>query len=486
MMQCTFFAAGVPACGMLLFAVSSVHAGGEPPFVVNTFTTAMQIQPATAALDDGGFVIVWSSQNQDGFGLGVIARVFDGDGTPRGTDFQVNEFTTGYQLLPAVAAIDDGFVVAWQSGPSLFCCTQDGDLFGVYARSFGLDGAPASEEIQVNTYTTGSQANPSVTRLGDGFVVLWDSAGQDGDGSGVFGRRFDRRARALGDELRVSEATAGEQYGPSVASVSDGGFVVAWSDDSRPTGGRLDVRARAFTASGAGDAEIVVDPNAGADQRRPRVAAGPEAAAIVWSRPDRDDVGVALRLFEPTLEPRSAVARINRFDVNRQLLTDASSAKHGFVLVWNSLGQDGDNESVVARRVDVDGRVAGPELLVNAFTPGEQSGGTVAILADGSFVVAWTSVGDGDQYGILARRFSAGEGLAVCGDGDASGAISAVDALVALSAATGSSTCALRLCDVDGDGDIAADDALLVLRVAVGLDVMLACATASALQARPR
>jgi hypothetical protein len=48
-------------------------------------------------------------------------------------------------------------------------------------------------EFLVNTYTTGSQDDPSVamTRSGD-FVVAWDGApGQDGSGYGVFAQRYD-------------------------------------------------------------------------------------------------------------------------------------------------------------------------------------------------------------------------------------------------------------------------------------------------------
>jgi hypothetical protein len=43
----------------------------------------------------------------------------------------------------------------------------------------------------VNTWTTDDQWLPRITSLSNGgFVVVWESDWQDGDGSGVYGRIF--------------------------------------------------------------------------------------------------------------------------------------------------------------------------------------------------------------------------------------------------------------------------------------------------------
>jgi hypothetical protein len=60
-------------------------------------------------------------------------------------------------------------------------CTPDGVCSTVSGGS----------EFQVNTWTTDDQSSPSVTSLSNGgFVVVWESNGQDGDGYGVYGRVF--------------------------------------------------------------------------------------------------------------------------------------------------------------------------------------------------------------------------------------------------------------------------------------------------------
>jgi len=63
-----------------------------------------------------------------------------------------------------------------------------------------------------------------------------------------------------------------------------------------------------------------------------------------------------------------------------------------------------------------------------------------------------------------------------CGDPiDSGSGITATDALAALKAAVGLSSCELCLCDVDGSSTIVATDALMILQASVGLPVKLRC-----------
>ena len=67
---------------------------------------------------DGDFVVAWDSDEQEGagYGAGVYAQRYDGDGTPAGDEFHVNTYTTEEQERPSVAMDASGdFVVAWRS-----------------------------------------------------------------------------------------------------------------------------------------------------------------------------------------------------------------------------------------------------------------------------------------------------------------------------------------------------------------------------------
>ena len=163
-------------------------------FGVNTFTTAGQDSPSVAMAADGSFLVVWESFTQDGDQSGVAGRLFDASGAPLGTDFLLNTYTTGSQLEPSSAALEDGgFAVAWESA------AQDGDGYGVVARTLDAGGAPTSAEIAVNSYTTADQRAVRVAARGGGdFVVAW-SGNADSDPDAVSARLVDgagtRRAR---------------------------------------------------------------------------------------------------------------------------------------------------------------------------------------------------------------------------------------------------------------------------------------------------
>ena len=103
----------------------------------------------------------------------------------------------------------------------------------------GIAGAWAGRigpEFQVNTYTKMEQIRQSVARLSDGgFVVTWESWGQDGPNGnvGVYGQRYRATGKRVGTEFRVNTTTKGQQIYPSVAGLAGGGFVVVWQSSGQ-------------------------------------------------------------------------------------------------------------------------------------------------------------------------------------------------------------------------------------------------------------
>ena len=122
---------------------------------VNTFTSSDQIYPSVTALTDGGFVVTWSSDGQDGSGYGIYGQRYAADGTPVGSEFRVNTYTSNDQVYSSVTALaDGGFVVTWSSDG------QDGSGYGIYGQRYAADGTPVGSEFRVNTYTTSDRAIP--------------------------------------------------------------------------------------------------------------------------------------------------------------------------------------------------------------------------------------------------------------------------------------------------------------------------------------
>ena len=113
---------------------------------INTYTDDAQDGQQIAMLSDGGWVVTWRSNQQDSFNSGVYQQAYNADGTTRGAETQVNTFTFMDQLRPEITALSDGgWVVAWSSE------SQDGSGYGVYQQAYNADGTARGAETRVNT-----------------------------------------------------------------------------------------------------------------------------------------------------------------------------------------------------------------------------------------------------------------------------------------------------------------------------------------------
>ncbi|MEM8558754.1 MAG: T9SS type A sorting domain-containing protein, partial [Bacteroidota bacterium] len=157
------------------------------PFEVHDNNAFNQILPAVSMRRGGDFVISWERDNPGEPDLDVYARRFSSEGVPQGAEFQVNTYTTGVQGESSVSLdAEGGFVVVWESED------QDGSDYGVFARSYTPDGTPRGDEEQINTYIADRQRRPSVATDEDGnFMVAWESYGQDDSFKSIFARRFE-------------------------------------------------------------------------------------------------------------------------------------------------------------------------------------------------------------------------------------------------------------------------------------------------------
>ena len=174
-------------------------ANGTPvagEFQVNSYTNGDQSFPAVSIDGVGRFVVAWRSLGSSGTdvaGASIQARRFDADGNPQGAEFQVNTYTTSDQGQPTVTSDAQGnFVVAWASQGS---SATDASAYSTQAQRYRADGAALGGQFQVNSFTTSYQLSPDVVSDSHGnFVVAWDSSGSDGaDNSfrSIQGQRYD-------------------------------------------------------------------------------------------------------------------------------------------------------------------------------------------------------------------------------------------------------------------------------------------------------
>ena len=192
---------------------------------VSVQASAFQKLPVSGQDSAGNLWAVWEAEGLDGDGQGIFARRYDPQGNPLGEAFQVNTYSDGDQTDPVITADAGGHVVlAWTS------LGQDGDLGGIFARRFDIQGNSLGGEIQVNASTMGHQAFPQLMAdtLGN-FVVAWDGEGTDGDGKGVYYRRFDVSGMPQAPEMRVNTTWVGDQAFSSLWVAGTGEITIEWA-----------------------------------------------------------------------------------------------------------------------------------------------------------------------------------------------------------------------------------------------------------------
>ncbi|TFH43823.1 MAG: DUF4347 domain-containing protein, partial [Lysobacterales bacterium] len=108
---------------------------------------------------------------------------------------------------------------------------------------------------------------------------------------------------------------------------------------------------------------------------------------------------------------KTVESQVNTQTVNAQSnAAMAMDANGNYVVVWYSVDQDNKGidalGGIYAQRYDATGNTQGGEILVNSTVTGDQLDPTVAMSADGKFVVAWEGP-DGKNGDIFAQRFAA-------------------------------------------------------------------------------
>ena len=335
-----------------LFDENSTKIGSE--ITVNSTTSGFQGWGDTSpisALSNGGFVIVY--QSPDASENGSFGQRFDSTGSKIGSEFQINTTTSGDNSNASVSAFDaGGFVATWRSA--------DSNGWGVYGQIFDSNGNKQGDEFQVNSYTSGSQHRSSVATLSNGtFIVTWESEGQDGDGDAIFGQIYNHDGTKKGSEFQINSRTAFDQKEPTIKRLENDLFVVVWNTHNSSTGEDT-VMGQIFDSEG---------------QRR-----------------------FSEFQINTTTSSGFAVPQLTA-------LSDG-----GFMTVWRQLSfqggsSDGSSYGIYGQRFDSNGSRLGSEVQINTSAYGAQLNPSVTQINNGYVISVWSGPSDGDSSGIIKQKF---------------------------------------------------------------------------------
>lgn len=360
---------GLLLVGSAILAQQPDRIGSE--FRVNSHVLNNQIRPRIAHQPDGGFVVVWDS---DEAGLGgtdtngcVLGQRYNSDGTPSGNEFQVNTSTTYWQWGGDIGTDGAGnFIAVWAS-PHAGINGGDFDIFG---QRFLANGSADGDEFPINSYTTGRQEYPAIAVAPSGeFVVAWQSEQPDTDDrGGIRARRFEADATPIGSDFAVNTFTTEHQRWPAVAIDDDGAFVVVWQGDD----------------SGGTDTDPI------------------SPTKSISGQLFANDGGLVGGEFQ-----------VNTYTTDHQYHPSVAMDSNGdFLVVWDSRGSYGPdtNSSIQGQRYAADGSLLGSEFQVNSYTSGGQEYPDVTMGSSGAFVIVWASTGSSGPdvgWSVQMRRLAA-------------------------------------------------------------------------------
>ena len=208
-----------------------------------------------------------------------------------------------------------------------------------------LTGSATTEELRVNSFTSGAQNRPTIAHSGDDIYIAWDGKGAD-DNRGLFLAAINGTTT----ETHVGDSPSLTQRHATLATGADGRLVVGWQE-RREEGGGWGARAQVY-----GDDLAEMGSEMHANQTTRGLQAGTAAAIL-------DD--------------------------------------HSVVLSWYGRGP-GDNRGIFTRMYDANGVAVTDEQLANITTRARQSRPAIASLGSG-YVLNWDGYGEADNRGVYSR-----------------------------------------------------------------------------------
>lgn len=375
-------------------------------FSVNTVPGGYD--PCIAGLMGGGFVIVWTP-GPGSLRADLRAKLFDSSANALTGDFNVVADSTYTKWDPDIASLNDkGFIITWTSS-AMYGSGQDGNGSGVFARRYDYLANPlTSTEFLVNTYTFNNQYFAAVTHLLDGgYVITWDSYGQDGDTGGIFAQQYDVFGNKTTSEFQVNTNTLGDQSQPDVAVLNNGDYIISWVTLINYVG--YGIRQQHYYSNGNRfGGELNVSALTGSQVLGPEISSiSNNSYIIVWTGYDTQNVGILAQRFDYLSQPIGTTFIVNTYLSNYQDMPAVATLKDGtFLVVWEKAIQGTSYYDITAKHFDAMTTQLGSEFSVNDFFNFTQSYPSVSGLIDGGFVVAWTSNGPPyGNYNIYAKLY---------------------------------------------------------------------------------
>ena len=373
-------------------------------FRVNTDQgTEKQVQASVSIDSCGNFVIVWSDQRV-GDNWDIYYQRYANDGTALGNNAKIND-DSGYnfQYWPTVSGDENGnFIASWADG-------RNSNWRDIYAQRFSADGTPLGSNFQVNTDSEGNnhlRADIAIDENGN-FIITWED-NRNGH-EDIFAQRYLSDGSSIGNNFKINDDTPNtSQNNASISMDLDGNFVVCWEDRRNDYN---DVYARRFSNEGIpiSDDFKVNNDFTNKKQLNSDIKVDDNGNFIICWEDHRlgyfGEIYSQSYLNDGTPLDENIKVNDDLTSGNQQWPAIEKDSEGNFIIAWvdsRSLGK-----GIYAQRYTNEGIAIGNNFIVNDDTlENYTQKPSIAINLDGSFVITWADFREAEIFNIYAQRFS--------------------------------------------------------------------------------
>ncbi len=268
----------------------------EPRQAVNDDSAKVYYSgPAVSELGDDNFIVVWQDTRNDGYD--IYARRIDGSGGTPDSSFKVND-DLGSSSYHAAAVNDSGtFLIAWSN------YSPEGTS-AIYAQLYNSQGTALGTNFKINNNTSGGYLqNTSIAALDKGqFVVVWtDYSYKD-----IYAQRIAGNGTLIDSTFQVGPDIVPQWQPPAVAADEAGNFIIAWTDNRNQVypDVQIEVFAQRFNNEGTPiGPDFSVSGNSTLPyEYTPDVKLFDNKIYSTWAERDRFDVGTGVDIWANVLD----------------------------------------------------------------------------------------------------------------------------------------------------------------------------------------
>ncbi|RJP60876.1 MAG: hypothetical protein C4541_03395, partial [Candidatus Auribacter fodinae] len=349
-------------------------------FLISNYTSVSQYAPSVSS-NGFNYLVTWAHKNdQDESDYDLYACFYDNDGIPLGSEFRVNAYTTDYQGTPSISTLESNYLVVWESWG------QDGSAYGIYGRIYDNDGNPVGSEFQINTHTPWSQHFPSVSSNGFNYLVTWennDNNEQDLDDYGVSGCFYDKNGNRIGSQFQINTYTMDSQGDISVSS-NGSDYLVTW-ESWRQDGDGYGIYGQFIDNDGLIGSEFQINTYTTNWQDNPSVSSNGFNYLVTWTSPQEEGhYGTYGRFYDIHRNPMGLEFHINTtgWSINPTVLSNGS----GYLVASNTKNKDGAQYEKCIKSIPGCSYYGSNPLVADTDNDGLTDGAEVHIYSTNPFV----------------------------------------------------------------------------------------------------